>query len=107
MTDQTRIEPKHVEGLVDETILGGKVVTDHFRGGIDRNGDKSPYPPAGEVLKMFPLSSSAGYKQSRCLRICVLQHDPSMWRGLWMRLFSAGKWLRTISEVALTGMVIF
>jgi hypothetical protein len=34
-----RIEPKHVEGLVDETILGGKVVTDHFRGGIDRNGD--------------------------------------------------------------------
>jgi hypothetical protein len=30
---------------------------------------------AGEVLKMFPLSSSAGYKQSRCLRICVLQHD--------------------------------
>lgn len=34
-----RIEPKHVEGLVEETILGGKVVTDHFRGGIDRNGD--------------------------------------------------------------------
>lgn len=34
-----RIEPKHVQGLVEETILGGKVVTDHFRGGIDRNGD--------------------------------------------------------------------
>ena len=34
-----RIEPKHVQGLVDETILGGKVVADHFRGGIDRNGD--------------------------------------------------------------------
>jgi hypothetical protein len=34
-----RIEPKHVEGLVEETILGGKVVADHFRGGIDRNGD--------------------------------------------------------------------
>lgn len=34
-----RIEPKHVEGLVEETILGGKVVVDHFRGGIDRNGD--------------------------------------------------------------------
>ncbi|CAG7930770.1 unnamed protein product [Penicillium olsonii] len=34
-----RIEPKHVEGLVEETVLGGKVVTDHFRGGIDRSGD--------------------------------------------------------------------
>ncbi|CAG8243005.1 unnamed protein product [Penicillium salamii] len=34
-----RIEPKHVEGLVEETILGGKVVTDHFRGGIDQSGD--------------------------------------------------------------------
>ena len=34
-----RIEPKHVQGIVDETILGGKVVADHFRGGIDRNGD--------------------------------------------------------------------
>lgn len=34
-----RIEPKHVEGLVEETILGGKVVTDHFRGGVDRSGD--------------------------------------------------------------------
>ncbi|KAJ5966089.1 hypothetical protein N7481_012803 [Penicillium waksmanii] len=34
-----RIEPKHVQGLVEETILGGKVIADHFRGGIDRNGD--------------------------------------------------------------------
>lgn len=34
-----RIEPKHVAGVVEETILGGRVVTDHFRGGIDRNGD--------------------------------------------------------------------
>lgn len=33
-----RIEPKHVQGLVEKTILRGKVVTDHFRGGIDRNG---------------------------------------------------------------------
>ncbi|PYH97505.1 sucrase/ferredoxin-like family protein Fmi1 [Aspergillus ellipticus CBS 707.79] len=33
-----RIEPRHVQGVVDETILGGKVITDHFRGGIDRNG---------------------------------------------------------------------
>ncbi|KAE8349708.1 Sucrase/ferredoxin-like-domain-containing protein [Aspergillus coremiiformis] len=34
-----RIEPKHVQGIVEETILGGKVVADHFRGGIDRNGN--------------------------------------------------------------------
>lgn len=34
-----RIEPKHVEGLIEETLLGGKVVTDHFRGGIDKKGD--------------------------------------------------------------------
>ncbi|GAB1217205.1 hypothetical protein ATERTT37_006441 [Aspergillus terreus] len=34
-----RIEPRHVRGIVEETILGGKVVEDHFRGGIDRNGD--------------------------------------------------------------------
>lgn len=33
-----RVEPKHVQGIVNETILGGRVVTDHFRGGIDRNG---------------------------------------------------------------------
>ncbi|KAE8145311.1 sucrase/ferredoxin-like family protein Fmi1 [Aspergillus avenaceus] len=34
-----RIEPKHVQGIVEETILGGKVLADHFRGGIDRNGN--------------------------------------------------------------------
>lgn len=34
-----RVEPKHVQGIVNEMILGGRVVTDHFRGGIDRNGD--------------------------------------------------------------------
>ncbi|KHO10860.1 Fungal transcriptional regulatory protein [Metarhizium robertsii ARSEF 23] len=30
-----RVEPKHVEGLVEETILRGNVVEDMFRGGID------------------------------------------------------------------------
>lgn len=30
-----RVEPKHVEGLVRETILNGNVVSDLFRGGID------------------------------------------------------------------------
>lgn len=34
-----RVEPRHVQGIVEETVLGGRVVTDHFRGGIDRNGD--------------------------------------------------------------------
>ncbi|KAJ5674821.1 uncharacterized protein N7477_004755 [Penicillium maclennaniae] len=34
-----RVEPKHVHGIVEETILGGKVVKDHFRGGIDRDGE--------------------------------------------------------------------
>ncbi|KAJ5358494.1 uncharacterized protein N7496_010907 [Penicillium cataractarum] len=34
-----RVEPKHVQGIVDETVLGGRVVTDHFRGGIDREGN--------------------------------------------------------------------
>ncbi len=34
-----RVEPKHVRGIVEETVLGGRVVADHFRGGIDRNGD--------------------------------------------------------------------
>ncbi len=30
-----RVEPKHVEGLVKETVLKGNVVSDLFRGGID------------------------------------------------------------------------
>lgn len=30
-----RIEPKHVEGIVQQTILEGNVVEDKFRGGID------------------------------------------------------------------------
>ncbi len=30
-----RVEPKHVEGLIKETILSGNVVSDLFRGGID------------------------------------------------------------------------
>lgn len=34
-----RVEPKHVQGIIDETVMSGRVVLDHFRGGIDRNGD--------------------------------------------------------------------
>ncbi|KAI1919013.1 hypothetical protein LOZ65_004626 [Ophidiomyces ophidiicola] len=33
-----RVEPKHVEGIVKETILNGRIIIDHFRGGIDENG---------------------------------------------------------------------
>lgn len=33
-----RVEPRHVEGIVQETILGGRVIVDHFRGGIDQRG---------------------------------------------------------------------
>ncbi|KAI0020284.1 Sucraseferredoxin-like protein [Xylariomycetidae sp. FL0641] len=31
-----RIEPKHVEGVVKETIVGGNIIADHFRGGINQ-----------------------------------------------------------------------
>lgn len=30
-----RVEPKHVEGIVKETVLKGRVIEDKFRGGID------------------------------------------------------------------------
>jgi hypothetical protein len=34
-----RVEPKHVEGLVEETIFNGRVVEEHFRGGIGMDGE--------------------------------------------------------------------
>lgn len=34
-----RVEPKHVEGIVKETVLGGRVIEDLFRGGITRGGE--------------------------------------------------------------------
>lgn len=34
-----RVEPGQVEGLVDETVLGGRVVSDHFRGAVNKHGD--------------------------------------------------------------------
>ncbi|KAK0651797.1 Sucrase/ferredoxin-like-domain-containing protein [Cercophora newfieldiana] len=33
-----RVEPRHVEGIVEETILKGNVITEHFRGGIRQDG---------------------------------------------------------------------
>lgn len=33
-----RVEPKHVEGIVKETILRGRIIKEHFRGGIDGRG---------------------------------------------------------------------
>lgn len=32
-----RVEPRHVEGIIRETILEGKVIEDMFRGGIDQD----------------------------------------------------------------------
>lgn len=34
-----RVEPRHVEGIVEETVIHGRVVTDHFRGGINIDGE--------------------------------------------------------------------
>jgi hypothetical protein len=34
-----RVEPKHIEGIVKETILGGRVIADLFRGGIRQGGE--------------------------------------------------------------------
>jgi hypothetical protein len=34
-----RVEPKHVEGIVQETVLEGRVIEDHFRGGIKQGGE--------------------------------------------------------------------
>lgn len=37
-----RVEPKHVEGIVKETVMGGRVIEEHFRGGV-RKGGKAFY----------------------------------------------------------------
>ena len=34
-----RVEPKHVEGIVRETVGGGRVIADLFRGGVGRDGE--------------------------------------------------------------------
>jgi hypothetical protein len=34
-----RVEPKHVEGIVKETLLGGRVIEELFRGGIRQGGE--------------------------------------------------------------------
>jgi hypothetical protein len=34
-----RVEPKHVEGIIKETLLGGKVIKELFRGGIGPNSE--------------------------------------------------------------------
>ena len=34
-----RVEPRHVEGIVTETLLGGKIIKELFRGGIRRDGE--------------------------------------------------------------------
>lgn len=34
-----RVEPKHVEGIIQETVLSGKVIKDLFRGGVRQSGE--------------------------------------------------------------------
>ncbi|EDN09673.1 sucrose cleavage family protein [Histoplasma capsulatum] len=34
-----RVEPRHVEGIVQETVLEGRVISDHFRGGVGVDGE--------------------------------------------------------------------
>ncbi|KAI1135112.1 Sucrase/ferredoxin-like-domain-containing protein [Hypoxylon sp. FL0543] len=34
-----RIDPKHVEGVIKETIINGNIIADHFRGAINQKGD--------------------------------------------------------------------
>ncbi|KAK5056653.1 hypothetical protein LTR84_012185 [Exophiala bonariae] len=33
-----RVEPRHVQGIVEETVLRGRVIKELFRGGVDRAG---------------------------------------------------------------------
>lgn len=34
-----RVEPKHVEGIIQETVLSGRVIENLFRGGIRKGGE--------------------------------------------------------------------
>ncbi|KAG4417622.1 hypothetical protein IFR04_009267 [Cadophora malorum] len=34
-----RVEPRHVDGIIRETVLGGRVIEDLFRGGIRQGGE--------------------------------------------------------------------
>ncbi|OJD13301.1 hypothetical protein AJ78_06225 [Emergomyces pasteurianus Ep9510] len=34
-----RVEPRHVEGIVVETVLEGRVISEHFRGGVGAGGE--------------------------------------------------------------------
>ncbi|EXJ69765.1 uncharacterized protein A1O5_06836 [Cladophialophora psammophila CBS 110553] len=34
-----RVEPRHIEGIVEQTVVRGKVIGDLFRGGINANGE--------------------------------------------------------------------
>ncbi len=34
-----RVEPKHVDGIIKETILGGRIIQELFRGGVDQQGN--------------------------------------------------------------------
>ena len=40
-----RVEPKHVEGIIKKTVLGGTVIKELFRGGIGPNSEVLRLPP--------------------------------------------------------------
>ena len=86
-----RMEPKHVEGIIKETILGGKIVRDLFRGGVNQDGEvlriplepgkakkpsdgtKKPNPSEGDgkTQAVNDLSASAGLMKPDQIRNVV------------------------------------
>ncbi|KAI1736687.1 Sucrase/ferredoxin-like-domain-containing protein [Xylaria scruposa] len=65
-----RIEPKHVEGVIQETIVKGNIITDHFRGAIKQNGEiirnsRSPSPQWAILALIFAASAGTAYLYRR------------------------------------------
>ena len=55
-----RVEPKHVQGIVEETLLKGNVIEELFRGGIDYYGQ----PLTEETFKARTSTADTTYKES-------------------------------------------
>ncbi|KAJ5566919.1 Aminoacyl-tRNA synthetase class 1a anticodon-binding [Penicillium sp. DV-2018c] len=82
-----RIEPKHVKGLVEETILGGRVVTDHFRGGVDRSVYKGALAPgrfhARAALRALSPVHTLTRLASTSIRKLDLPALDKKWQAQW------------------------
>jgi hypothetical protein len=52
-----RVGPEHVDGIVEETMIRGRIIADLFRGGISQKGDN-----LGQVLEqqLRPASGDEG-----------------------------------------------